>query len=113
MLLSLLRDGLSPEFRNGHFFKDFLEPRFPQFASIHEQDSLREKMKDAYKLDEDVIRSKMKGQIFWIGIDETPDSMNRALVHGIASFVDCLEDLKATPAVLKPDGDPNSSVSPN
>ncbi len=99
MLLSLLRDGLSPEFVSGHFFQDFLVPRFHQFGTIHGPDALRDKMKDAYKLDEVVMSSELKNMLYWFGIDETPDSMNRPLVHGIATYVRNLENLKAQPEI--------------
>ncbi len=88
MLLSLMRDGLSPEFINGSFVSDFLAPRYPKFASLQSVDTQRKNMVKAYSRDEEVLASKLKKQLFWVGIDETPDSSNNPLVHWIATFID-------------------------
>jgi hypothetical protein len=88
MVLALMRDGLSVEFTEGQFFKNFLAPRFPQFASIQTARSLRSVMVKAYSSDESVIKKCMAKKLFWLGIDETPDSMNRPLLHVMATYLD-------------------------
>ncbi len=87
MLLALMRDGLSVEFTDGQFFKEFLVPRFHQFAAIQSVSNLRLGMVKAYDLDKAVIKNSMEGKAYWLGIDETPDSMNRPLLHVMATYL--------------------------
>jgi len=98
-LLSLMRDGLSVEFTKGSVFQEFLLPRFPQFDSIQGLDTLRDKVVGVEKLEENVLKERLKDQLFWIGIDETPDSMNRPLLHGIVTYVHNLRNLDAPPEI--------------
>jgi len=96
-LLALLRDGLSVEFTQGSLFQEFLLPRFPNFASIQSVETLRLEIPRAERLEETTLKERLKEQLFWIGIDETPDSMNRPLLHGIVTYVRHLKDLERQP----------------
>lgn len=99
LLLALLRDGLSVEFTKGSFFTDFLLPRFPMFGSIQSVSTLRDNVTRVEMLEDVVLKERLKGQLFWLGVDETPDSMNRPLLHGIVTYVHNLRDLDAQPEV--------------
>jgi hypothetical protein len=46
------------------------------------------------------LKTLLKDQMFWFGMDETPDSANRPLIHGIVTFVRGLESNKDVPSIV-------------
>jgi len=98
-VLAMLRDGLSVEFTKGSVFQEFLKPRFPEFEAIQGIETLRDKIISTERLEENALKERLKDQLFWIGIDETPDSMNRPLLHGIITYVHNLRNLDTSPTI--------------
>jgi hypothetical protein len=84
-VLALTRDGLSVEFTQGEFFQGFLMKRFPQFQALQSLPTLRSRVVPVVKAEDFELKTLLKDQMFWFGMDETPDSANRPLIHGSRS----------------------------